>query len=62
MSAIPDILPFLHCPKLNLKFLSPTYCQKRKAMKVITTKAGVVMTDPNILVCHECKEPITILK
>lgn len=62
MSVLPDVIPFLHCPKLNLKFMSPTFCQKRKALKSTWTTTGIIFSDPTVVICKDCKEPITIIK
>ena len=62
MSILPEILPFLHCPKINIKFISPEFCQKRKTMKKNPTSQGVIFESPTIAVCHECQEPIIFIK
>lgn len=62
MSTLPEVLPFLCCQKINIKFINPTFCQARKAMKINSIRYGIILEDPSVVICHHCREPITILK
>lgn len=55
MSVLPEILPWIICKPLNLKFMDPDFCGRRMDAAGKMGRTDLTL-NPSILSCLECKK------
>lgn len=53
MSVLPDILPWIVCKPMNIKFMDPDFCNRRMEAAGKMGSSELIL-NPSILSCLEC--------